>query len=133
MRVTPRTTSDRTGAPYGPRRPRTASLLTLGGSPCHHTVRSVAQQAYRRLWADAPDRAERWRRVGNMDEVLGIGRPLRTISKEVFASAIEEMTAMAMPWAVIEQHLEDFGDLMTWAVKHGFAEWANSAREASAD
>lgn len=122
MRVTPLTAGNRPEALYGLTRPCTASLSTLSIS-CHHTVRSVAQQAYRSLWADAPDRAERWRRVGNMDEVFGIGRPLRTISREVFAAAIGEMTEMAMPSSLIERHLDDFGELMTWAVEHGFAEW----------
>lgn len=122
MRVTTHLTGNPTAPPYGPAKPRTATLLALGISG-HHTVRSVAQQAYRTLWATLPDRAERWRRVGNMDEVFGIGRPIRTISKEVYAAAIQEMLEIGMPWPVIEQHLEDFGALLTWAVGRGFAQW----------
>lgn len=122
MRVTPpRFTSNTTEALYGPSQPRTATLLTLRISR-HHTVRSVTQQAYRTLWASEPDRAERWRRVSNMDQVLGVGRPLRTISQQVFAAAISEMKEMDMPWPVIEQHHGDFGSLMTWAVGRDFAE-----------
>jgi hypothetical protein len=111
-----------TEAPYGPLEPRTATLLTLPISR-HHTVRSVAQRAFKRLWTEEPDRAERWRRVGNMDEVFGVGRPLRTISKPVIAAAIREMQETAMPGPVIQQHLEDFRFLLTWAFQRGFVDW----------
>ena len=60
-----------------PSEPRIATLFSLPVSDCH-TVRSVAQEAHRTLWAEEPDRAERWRRVGNMDQVYGVGRPLQT-------------------------------------------------------
>lgn len=75
------------------------------------------------MWATLPDRAEKWSRVGNMDQVFGIGRPIHTISKQVFEAAIQTMHEMGMPGPVISQHLEDFGSLMTWAVGRGFAEW----------
>jgi hypothetical protein len=109
-------------AQQGPLQARTATLLALPIS-CHHTVRSVAYQAYRTLWVDEPDRAQRWKHISNMDQVFGIGRPLRTISKQVYAAAISEMNEMDIPWPVIEQHLGDFGALMTWAVGQGFVEW----------
>ena len=109
-------------ASYGPSQPRTANLLTLPISR-HHTVRSVAQGAYSSLWTEEPDRAERWRRVGNMDEVFGVGRPLRTISKPVVAAAIREMQETAMPGPVIQQHLDDFRFLLTWAFQCGFVYW----------
>ena len=122
MRVSNDVKCNLTEAPYSPSELRTATLLKLPIS-CRHTVRSVAQEAYRTLWATEPDRPERWRRVGNMDEVFGVGRPIRTISKEVFASAIQEMHEMGMPGPDISQHLTDFGTLMTWAVARGFAVW----------
>ena len=109
-------------APYGSSGPRSAALLTLPISR-HHTVRSVAQRAFKKLWTEEPDRAERWRRIGNMDEVFGIGRPLRTISKPVIAAAIGEMKEMGIPGPHIDEHLKDFGSLMTWAVGQDFAEW----------
>ena len=102
--------------------PRTASLHTLPIS-CHHTVRSVSQQAFKTLWIDESDRRERWNRIGNMEQVFGVGRPLRAISKEVYTAAIHEMNEMGMPWPVIEQHLSDFGFLMTWAVGRGYVEF----------
>lgn len=110
-------------APYGPVERRTAALLTLPIS-CHHTVRSVAQRAFKTLWTEEPDRAERWRRIGNMDEVFGNGRPLRTISKEVVAATIGEMMEIGMPDLVIQQHLDDFRFLSAWAYQRGFVEWS---------
>ena len=122
MRVIPDDLVITIEAQESPSKPRTATLHALPIS-CHHTVRSVAYQAYRALWRDEPDRAERWHRISNMDQVFGIGRPLRTISKQVYSAAIHEMQEMGMPWPVVEQHLKDFGSLMTWAVEQGFAEW----------
>jgi len=74
MRVPNDFKCDPAEAPYGPLEPRTASLIAFPVSS-RHTVRSVSQEAHRSLWAAAFDRAERWRRVGNMDQVLGVGRP----------------------------------------------------------
>lgn len=110
------------GAPYGPLERRTATLLTLPTSS-HHTVRSVAQRAFKSLWIEEPDRAERWRRIGNMDEVFGVGRPLRTISKQCVAAGIQEMQEMGMPGPVIQQHLDDFRFLLAWAFHCGFVDW----------
>ena len=125
MRVIPEDLAILAEAPQGPLEPRTATLHTLPIS-CHHTVRSVAYRAYRTLWATEPDRPERWRRVGNMDEVFGIGRPLRTICKQVLAAAIQEMEEMGMPKGVIRQHLDDFAYLMLWADSWGFVRWGRS-------
>ncbi len=125
MRVTDDFKCPSTDAPYDPLEPHTATLLALPISR-HHTVRSVAYQAYRTLWADEPDRAERWRRVSNMDQVFGIGRPLRTISKSVLGAAIEEMEQMGMPEPVIRHHLDDFACLMLWADEWGFVRWGRS-------
>lgn len=110
-------------APYGPSQPRTATLHALP-TPCHHTVRSVAYRAYRTLWADEPDRAERWHRVSNMDQVFGIGRPLRTMSGDVIKAAIQEMEEMGMPEDVIMQHMDNFAALVLWAGDNGFFGWA---------
>lgn len=115
-----------------PLEPRTAALLALPLSSSH-TVRSVAQEAYRTLWADEPDRAERWRRVGNMDQVYGVGRPLRTITKTVIGAAFQEMEEMGMPEDVIRQHLEDFACLMLWADQYGFVRWGGSTLAISVD
>ncbi len=109
-------------APKSPSEPRTATLLALPMS-YRHTVRSVAQEAYMTLWATLPDRADKWRRVGNLDQVFGVGRPLWTISRQLFEAGIQDMQEMGMPEADIQQHLKDFGCLMTWAVEHGFVEW----------
>jgi len=122
MRVPYHLEGNLTEATYGPLQPRTATLLALPMS-CRHTVRSVAQEAYRTLWAALPDRAERWRRVSNMDQVFGIGRPLVTISKQVVASAVQEMEEMGMPEPVIKQHLDNFASLMLWADGWGFVRW----------
>jgi hypothetical protein len=122
MRVPNDFEGDLTEAPRSPLQPRTAPLIPFPMS-YRHTVRSVAQEACRTLWATLPDKADKWRRVGNMDHMLGVGRPIHTISKEVFAAAIHEMQGIGMPGPAIEQHLEDFGALMTWAVARGFAEW----------
>ena len=122
MRVPHDIESNPTEAPHGPPQPRTATLLTLPIS-CRHTVRSVAQEAYRTLWATEPDRAERWCRVGNMDQVLGVGRPLWTISKHVLGAAIQAMEEMGMSEGDIEQHFHTFGSLMIWADQRDFYAW----------
>jgi hypothetical protein len=106
----------------GPSRPHTAALLTLPVS-WHHTVRSVAQQAFKTLWAEEPDRAERWRRVGNMDQIFGVGRPLRSISKVVVDAAVHEMHEIGMPEDDVGQHLDNFACLMIWADMHNFIRW----------
>ena len=130
MRVIPDGLAIPNDASYGPSKPRTATLHTLPIS-CHHTVRSVAYQAYRTLWADEPDRAERWRRVSNMDQVFGVGRPLRTMSGAVVEAAIHEMHEMDMPKDHIKQHLDNFAALMLWADRWGFIRWGRpSEREA---
>jgi hypothetical protein len=98
-------------------------------SPCH-TVRSVVQEAYRTLWAEDPNRAERWGRIGNIDQIYGVGRPLRTITKDVIGAVYQEMVAMGMPGEVIRQHLEDFACLMFWADAHGFIRWTRTAEVA---
>ncbi len=115
-----------TEANYGPSQPRTAPLLAL---PiwCHHTVRSVAQEAYRTLWADQPDRAERWRRVSNMDQLFGVGRPLRTITRQVIGAVYREMAEMGMSEEIIYQHADDFACLMRWADDWGFVRWDRRA------
>jgi hypothetical protein len=123
MRVPNDLEGNPTEALCGPSQPRTATLLTLPISG-HHSVRSVAQEAYSTLWADEPDRAERWRRVGNMDQVYGVGRPLHTITKEVIQEVYREMVEMGMPGDAITQHLEDFACLMFWADAWGFVEWS---------
>ena len=122
MRVIPDDLNVSTEAPYGPSQPRTATLHALPIS-CHHTVRSVAYQAFRTLWADEPDRAQRWKRVSNMDQVFGVGRPLWTISKYVVSAAVQEMEEMGMPDDVIKQHLDNFACLMLWADGWGFVRW----------
>jgi hypothetical protein len=76
------------------------------------------------LWTDEPDRAERWRRIGNMDQLYSVGRPLRTITKDVIGAVYREMIDMHMPGDVITQHLEDFATLMFWADAHGFVRWS---------
>jgi len=48
-----------------------------------------------------------------MDQVFGVGRPIHTISKEVFEAATSRMHEMGMPWHGIEEHVYDFGTLMT--------------------
>lgn len=111
-----------TEAPCSPSEARTATLLALPMSR-RHTVRSVAQEAYRTLWATEPDRAERWRRVTNMDQVFGVGRPLRTISRQVLGAAIHEMEEMGIPEEAIKQHLDNFACLMLWADGWGFVRW----------
>ena len=108
--------------------PPTATLLSLPTSR-HHSVRSVAQEAFKTLWADEPDRAERWRRIGNMDQLYGVGRPLGTITKEVIGAVFQEMLEMGMPGDVVRQHLEDFATLMFWADAHGFVRWTRAAPE----
>ena len=125
MRVIPDDLAIQTEALQRPLEPRTATLYTLPIS-CHHTVRSVAYLAYSTLWATEPDRAERWRRIGNMDQVFGIGRPLRTISKQVLSAAIQEMEEMGMSEEVITQHLDDFACLMLWTDRWGFVRWGRS-------
>ena len=132
MRVTPDFTCSPNETQYGPSQPRTATLLTLRIS-CHHTVRSVAQQAYRSLWAGEPDRAERWHRVGNLDQVFGIGRPLRTISKQVVSAAIQEMGEMGMSEDVVRQHLDNFACLMLWADEWGFVRWGRSTEQVATE
>jgi hypothetical protein len=132
MRVTPDCADNQLSAPCGSLQTPTAPLLALPIS-VHHTVRSVAQEAYRTLWATEPDRAERWRRVGNMDQVYGVGRPLRTITKDVIAAVYREMVEMSMPGNVIRQHLEDFACLMFWADQHGFVRWGGSSLAISVD
>lgn len=112
-------------APWRPSQLRTATLLTLPISG-HHTVRSVAQNAYRSLWADEPDRAERWCRVGNMEQVFGVGRPLRTITEAVVAAAVHELKEIGMPEDVIREHLDNFAALMLWADDWGFVRWGRS-------
>ena len=98
---------------------------------CRHTVRSVAQEAYRTLWADEPDRATRWHRVRNMDLVFGVGRPLATFTNEVRERAILELEEMGMSEHAIRQHLANFADLMLWADGWGFVRWGRpSEREA---
>jgi hypothetical protein len=76
------------------------------------------------LWAAEPDRAERWRRVCNIDQVFGVGRPLRTITKQVLGAAYGEMEEMGLSEEVIFQHFEDFKWLMWWADDFGFVEWS---------
>ena len=97
----------------------------LGSFPisCRHTVRSVAQEAYRTLWADEPDRAERWHRVSNMDLVFGVGRPLATFNNEVRERAIQDLEELGMPEHAIRQHLANFAALMLWADGWGFVRW----------
>lgn len=126
MRVIPDDLTILTEAQEGSSEARTAPLLTLPIS-CHHTVRSVAQEAYRSLWTDGPDRAERWRRVSNMDQLFGVGRPLRTMSNAVVQAVIREMGEMEMPEEVIRQHLDDFGCLMLWADDWGFVQWGRQS------
>ena len=97
----------------------------LGSFPIssRHTVRSVAQEAYRTLWADEPDRAERWHRVRNMDLVFGVGRPLATFNNEVRERAIQDLEELGMPEHAIRQHLANFAALMLWADGWGFVRW----------
>lgn len=116
----------------GPSRRHTATILTLPMS-WNHTVRSVAQEALKTLWADEPDRAERWRRIGNMEQLYGVGRPLRTITKDVIAAVYREMLDLRMPGDVITRHLEDFATLMFWADAHGFVRWSRSDITTSVD
>ncbi len=123
MRVTDDFKCPSTKAPQGPLELHTTTLLALPIS-CHHTVRSVAQEAYRTLWATEPDRAERWRRVSNMDQVFGIGRPLETISKQALVAAYREMEETGLSEEVIDQHFDDFRCLMLWADDWGFVEWS---------
>ena len=66
-----------------------------------------------------------------MDQVFGIGRPLRTISKQVYSAAIQEMQEMGMPCPVVEQHLKDFGALMLWADAWGFIRWGRPTERLS--
>jgi hypothetical protein len=58
-----------------------------------------------------------------MDQLYGVGRPLRTITKDVIAVVYREMIHMRMPGDVITQHLQDLADLMFWADAHGFIKW----------
>lgn len=118
-----------TEAHQGPSEARTATLLTLPVSR-HHSVRSVAQHAFRTLWIDEPDRAERWSRVERMDRHFGIGRPLRTISKSVLGATIREMGEMGMNEDVVLQHLDNFAALMLWADGWGLIRWGRRPNEA---
>lgn len=124
--------SNQAKATHGPSGPQRTPVLTLPISSCH-TVRSVAQEAFRTLWVDEPDRAERWRRVGNMDQVYGVGRPLRTITKEVIGTAFRELVEMGMPEDDIRQHLDNFAFLMVWADRNGFVRWSRSSLAISVD
>ncbi len=125
MRVPHDLKGNPTEAQQRPLEARTATLLTLPTS-CHHTVRSVAQRAYMTLWGIQPVRAERWQRVSNMDQVLGVGRPLRTITKSVLAEAIRELEEMGMPEDAIERHVSNFASLMVWADHGGFVWWGRA-------
>jgi hypothetical protein len=58
-----------------------------------------------------------------MDQVFGVGRPLRTIGQKVVDAAVQEMEEMAMPKDVIRQHLDNFAALMLWADEWGFVRW----------
>lgn len=82
------------------------------------------------MWATEPDRAERWRRVSNVDQVLGVGRPLVTITKHVLAAAWGEMEELGMPEEVVYQHFEDFKWLMLWADDWGFVRWYRPSDDA---
>ena len=86
----------------------------------------MAYTAYRTLWADEPDKAKRWKRISNMDQVFGAGRPLRTMSHAVVQAAIREMHEMEMPEDHITQHMDDFATLMIWADDFGFIRWGRS-------
>jgi hypothetical protein len=68
-----------------------------------------------------------------MDQVYGVGRPLRTITKNVIAAAFREMVEMGMPPDVITQHFDDFTCLMLWADHHGFVRWGGSTLGISVD
>lgn len=118
-----------TEAQRGPSQPRTASLLTLPVSR-YHSVRSVAQHAFKTLWNDEPDRAERWSRVERMDRHFGIGRPIRTISQGVLGATIREMGEIGMKEDVVLEHLDNFAALMLWADAWGFIRWARRPDEA---
>ena len=122
MRVIPDDLAVAGEAQNGPSRLCTATLHALPIS-CHHTVRSVTYRAYRTLWADEPDRTERWRRISYMDQVSGIGRPLRTMSHGVVNAAIQELEEMGMPEDVMEKHLDNFASLMLWADEWRFITW----------
>jgi hypothetical protein len=58
-----------------------------------------------------------------MDQVFGVGRPLRTISEQVVTAASQEMEEMGVPDEVIRQHLDNFAALMLWADDWGFVRW----------
>lgn len=62
--------------------------------------------------------------MGNIDQVLGVGRPLRTITRQVLGAAYGEMEEMGMEEEVIYQHFDDFKWLMLWADDWGFVEWS---------
>lgn len=126
MRVIPDDLTVSAKAQQGPPQPRTATLHALPIS-YHHTVRSVAYQAYRSLWRNEPDRAQRWHRVSNMDQVFGVGRPLRSMSNVVVHAAIREMEEMEVPAEDIKQHLDNFAALMLWADRWGFIRWGRSS------
>jgi hypothetical protein len=68
-----------------------------------------------------------------MDQVYGVGRPLRTITKNVIGAAFQEMEELGMPDDVIMQHLDDFACLMLWADQHGFVSWGGSTLAISVD
>jgi hypothetical protein len=74
MRAPPDCKGTQRSVPWGLLQTPTATLLKLPTSD-YHTVRSVSQEAYSDLWDTEPDRAERWLRVSNMDQVFGVGRP----------------------------------------------------------
>lgn len=62
-----------------------------------------------------------------MDQVFGVGRPLRTITEAVVAAAVYEMKEMGMCEEVIRQHLDNFACLMLWADDWGFIRWGRPA------
>lgn len=128
MRVIPDDLTVSAEAHEGPVQPHTATLHALPIS-CHHTVRSVAYQAYSSLWRDQPDRAERWHRISNMDQVFGVGRPLRTMSNAVVQAAMAEMREMEVPEEDIKLHMDNFAALMLWADDWGFVRWNRGSKQ----
>jgi hypothetical protein len=58
-----------------------------------------------------------------MDQIFGIGRPLRTMSHAVVNAAIQELEELGLPEDVIEKHLDNFASLMLWADDWRFIRW----------
>lgn len=108
----------------------TVTALPTSG---HHSIGSVAQEAYRTLWVAEPDRNERWQRVRGLSLLIGLRTPLFGISKGALGAALIKMRALGLSEEVVDQHLDNFACLMLWADQQGFVRWGRSSPAISVD